>query len=87
MESKFGMDYDNEVFLIYLKADPEFLVKQDDGKSYSDKVENKQKEIELFDKAIDSSKIKNKLTIKVNEGHKYRSFADISQEIRSFICF
>jgi thymidylate kinase len=86
MEPKFGIDHDNEVFLIYLKADPEFIVTQDDGNSYSADVEKKRSEIEAFDRAVENSKIKNKLIIKVNEGDQYRSFEELSNQIRSFVC-
>lgn len=85
MEINYGMSNDPDIYLIHLTADAEFIAKQDDGKSYSDTVENKQKEIEAFQKAVDHSKIINKLTIKVNNGDTYRDFHSIADEIRSFV--
>lgn len=85
LESDYGMENDNEVYLIHLTADAEFIAAQDDGKSYSDTVENKQKEIDAFQASVDSSKISNKLTIKVNNGKTYRDFHSIADEIRSFV--
>jgi thymidylate kinase len=87
LESNYGMTHDPDVYLIHLTADAEFIAGKDDGLSYSAKVENKQKEIEAFQNAVDNSKIINKLTIKVNDGDNYRDFHGISQEIRSFIGF
>jgi hypothetical protein len=81
------MNNDSDVYLIHFTADAEFIAGQDDGLSYSAKVENKQKEIDAFQNAINNSKIINKLTIKVNDGDAYRDFSQISQEIRSFIGF
>jgi hypothetical protein len=87
LEANYGMNNDPDVYLIHLTADAEFIAGQDDGLSYSAKVENKQKEIEAFQSAVDSSKIINKLTIKVNNGDIYRDFHSIAKEIRSFIGF
>ena len=76
LEDKYFIN-DPDVYLIYLYADAEFLVKQEDGKSYSTKLEDKQREIERFHAAIDSSKINNKIKIKVNNGDKYTDATSI----------
>jgi len=57
---------DNNVYLINFYADPEFILYKDDGKSLGRTLELKQKEINLFQEAVDLSHIINKINIKVN---------------------
>lgn len=85
MEETFGFDTNPDIYLIHLTADPEFLVKQDDGKSYSGELEKKKKEAEAFEKAVADSKIINKLTVKVNTNQDYNDFNEIKKQIRSFV--
>lgn len=85
MESIFLMDKSPEVYLVYLYADPEFVVKEDDGKSYSAKLEDKAQEIKTFHDAIDASNIMKKLKIKVNDGDKYIPQDSILQQVLQFI--
>ena len=87
LESLYGFDKDPEIYLIHLTADADFLVANDDGNSYSDKVEKKQEEIAAFAEAVENSKIQNKLTIKVNDGKHYRDFDKLAFQIRSFVGF
>ena len=87
LERSYSLDKDPEIFLIHLTADAEFIVKRDDGLSYSDQIDKKVEEIAAFQKAVDESKIINKITIKVNDQDQYRNFDEILQEIRSFIGF
>lgn len=85
LEEEFRFDKDSEIFLIYLKADPEFLVSQDDGKSFSNELVNKQMELRMFREAFESSKIMNKLMIKVNEKDEYIEPERILDEAIRFI--
>lgn len=85
MESLFLMDESPEVYLVYLYADPEFVVKKDDGKSYSAKLDDKAREISTFHDAIDASRIGKKLKIKVNNGDNYVPQDLILQQVLHFI--
>ena len=71
----------NNVYLIFLYADADFLLKEDDGQSYSTRKDDKELEIERFHDAIDKSIIFNKLNIKVNDGEHYISETEILSKI------
>jgi hypothetical protein len=75
------------VYLIFLYADAEFLLKEDDGLSYSIRREDKELEIERFHEAIDNSIIINKLKIKVNDGQHYISETEILNKINGAFGF
>jgi thymidylate kinase len=79
LENEFLKD-DKDVYLVLLQADAEFIVTQDDGESYSNKLVDKQAEINKFEEAFNNSIILNKTKIKVNNGNEYNS-ADIITEI------
>lgn len=68
---------DEDIILVLLEADPEFIVKNDDGESYSNKLEDKKVEISKFQQAFNNSIIINKLKIKVNEGDNYNDAESI----------
>lgn len=85
LEPNYGMDGDPNVYLIHLTGDAKFIAKNDDGKSYSSTLKNKEKEIKAFHSAVDNSKILNKLTIKINDGDNYRDITEITEEIWRFI--
>lgn len=85
LEKFWVFNEDPAVYLVYLYADAEFIAKEDDGKSYSAKLEDKTKELAAFDKAIESSTIKKKLRIKVNNGNEYINHNIILQQVNSFI--
>lgn len=85
LEYQYGMVNDSNVFLVHLTADPEFVAAKDDGKSYSNTLEKKIEEINAFAKAVDDSDIKNKITIKINNGKNYKDSKEITQQIRSFV--
>jgi len=70
LENKFLSDDDN-ITLVLLEGDPEFIVKNDDGESYSNRLEDKKKEIFKFQEAFNNSNIINKIKIKINEGDNY----------------
>ncbi len=84
MESLYSFD-EKDIYLILLEGDPEFIVNNDDGKSFSNDIIKKKTEIALFNKAFDNSIIQNKIKVKVNEGNEFRNRADIRKEIDSFI--
>lgn len=85
IEKKFNFDMMDDVYLILLYADPDFLIEREDGNSLSTKLEDREKEISLFLEAIDKSHIKNKLTIKVNEGNDYISKESIQLKVHNFL--
>ena len=68
---------DDNVYLVLLHADPEFLLKHDDGNSYTTQLELEKLEHEKFQTAFDSSTIKNKIKIKVSHGDNYSDINDI----------
>lgn len=70
MEEMF-LSNDENITLVLLEGDPKFIVKNDDGESYSNKVEDKRNEITKFQEAFNNSQIINKIKIKVNEGDNY----------------
>ena len=59
------------VYLVYLYGDAEFLLKNDDGESFTTDINKKKLEAELFENAVDKSLITNKIKIKVNKGNEY----------------
>jgi hypothetical protein len=85
LEKEFFMDEIDEVYLVLLYADPEFVAQKDDGKSYSAKIEDKTREISAFLNAFENSGIKNKLKIKVNEGNSYIDRELIYTTVKQFI--
>jgi len=68
----------NNVILILLQGDPEFIIAQDDGQSYSTQLKDKKIEIQKFEEAFNNSNILNKIKIKINEGDSYVKQTDIS---------
>lgn len=87
LEELFSFDVNPDIYLIHLTADPEFLVKQDDGLSYSNQLEKKIAENNAFERAIASSSIINKLTLKVNNNQDYHDFNELKTTIRNFVGF
>lgn len=85
LEEIYDFDKDYEIYLILLYADPEFVIKQDDGNSFSTKLEDRKKEIDLFHEAMNLSKIRNKLTICVNDGNSYIPIDEIRKEVIEFL--
>jgi len=55
-----------DIHLILLTGNPAFCLKQEDGNSFSQNMENKIKEIELFDEVFNVTTIKNKLKLWVH---------------------
>ena len=85
LEQEYGLDKNLDVYLIYLWADPNFIVKEDDGNSYSAKLADKQKELDHFNLAVHCSEIKKKLVIKVNSDDHYISKEIIKRAVTNFI--
>lgn len=85
----------HKVYLITLTADPEFFLSKEDGNSFSNKLEDKTKELELFKEAHDFSIIANKLIVKVDQSaniiskeftdYIFRPKEDILNEVIEFI--
>jgi hypothetical protein len=69
-----------------LHADVDFILKQDDGQSFTTDRKKKLKEMKLFNEAVDNSLIKNKLKIKVNDGNEYIPIDTICGIIKDAIC-
>ena len=76
---------DDEVYLLYLYADVEFLLKRDDGNSFTTDIEKKKNEARLFEAAVDKSIIKNKMKIKVNDGDNYIDADGIYSLVKEFL--
>lgn len=85
LEIKYNFDKNPEIYLIYLYADPEFLVQNDDGQSFSSDLNSKQKELDLFFIGYYQSLIKNKLKIKVNKKDQYTDLQESLKRINSFL--
>ncbi len=58
---------DLDTYLITLTADPKFFHSKEDGHSFSQKLEDKTKELELFKEAHEFSMIDHKLLVKVDQ--------------------
>jgi thymidylate kinase len=78
-------DNSDDVYLLYLYADVEFLLKNDDGNSFTTGIEKKRNEAALFEKAVDQSIIKNKLKLKVNHGDSYIDQTEIYNIVKEFL--
>jgi len=75
----------SKTYLITLLADPEFFLSKEDGQSFSKNLEQKTKELTLFEEATKFSLIKNKLLMKVDKGGEFRDKQEILDEAISFI--
>lgn len=56
----------DQLVLVLLIDEPENLIKRDDGKSFSTVLEQKRKEIKLFEEAFDNSLIQDKIQIDIS---------------------
>jgi len=74
-----------ETYLILLTADPDFFLSKEDGNSFSKNLEQKSKEVQLFDEIFEKSAIDNKLRIKVNEGNSFHTKDFVLQKVMEFI--
>jgi len=69
------------VHLITLTASPKFFLDQEDGESFSQNIEDKSRELQLFKEAHALSLIPHKRLIKVNQGNSYRGKDIIFNEV------
>jgi len=74
-----------QTYFILLTADPEFFLDQEDGKSFSKNIDQKTKELKLFDEIFDKSILTNKLKIKVNNKNKFIDKEIILNNVLNFI--
>ena len=71
-ESKYLIDHPDETYLFLLTAnDPEFFLSKEDGNSFSQSLEEKERELRLFDEAFENSLIDKKFKIIVNNGKEF----------------
>lgn len=78
--------FEKDVYYIQLVcSSTELLKKNDDGLSISNKIENFKKENELFKEIFDSSLLKNKKLIYVNDNDNFRKLEDEFKEINKLI--
>ena len=84
LEERF-LGKEENAYLILLVADPEFIAKQDDGLSYSAKVEDKKEELKQFVSSFKDSKITNKKLIMVHDENGYYSADSILEKVIKFI--
>jgi thymidylate kinase len=85
LEREFDYHKDSEIYLILLIADPAFLLKNEDGLSLSNKLEDKQEELELFIKSFTKSVIPNKICISVDSNGEYRNIVEIQNVVSHFL--
>jgi thymidylate kinase len=85
LEKDFSFHTDKSIYLVYLYADAEFIIKEDDGNSYSKKLSDKSQELISFASAIHSSSIIKKLSIKVNHNDKYINQEIILNQVLNFL--
>jgi thymidylate kinase len=85
LEAKHHFSDNDDIYLIYLDSDAEFLVNNDDGQSFSNKLQDKETELQLFRKAVNDSTIKNKLTLKINQGKQRMPLLSLVNQINQFI--
>jgi hypothetical protein len=79
------LSQENETYLLLLTASPEFLSAKDDGNSFSSTSSARVSEIQNFREACSKSCIKNFLEIRVEEGGKYLSENEITNQVLEFL--
>jgi thymidylate kinase len=84
LEERF-LSNEESAYLILLVADPDFIASQDDGKSYSAKMEDKKEELARFMEAFQNSNIQNKKLVRVHDENGYYSAEEILQKVNKFI--
>jgi thymidylate kinase len=78
-------DTNLDVTFILLTATPEFALSKEDGKSFSQTLEQKTEELNLFNEIFESSSIKKKIKIQVNEGNNFINKEKILKTAIEFI--
>jgi len=74
-----------KTYLILLTADSDFFLSKEDGKSFSQNIEQKTKELKLFNDIFNKSAIDNKIKIKVNDGMSFIPKENIFNQVLNFI--
>lgn len=74
-----------EIYLITLTSDPDFFLDKEDGNSFSQTLEEKTKELELFKEIHSLSFIKNKLLLKVDKDGYFKFKKNILDDTLYFI--
>jgi len=85
LEKDFLWENDNNKYLIFLYADPKFLITKEDGNSLSGELENRKLELEYFNEAYELTSIKNKIKYKVNNGNRYKNKKHLYNLINNFL--
>jgi hypothetical protein len=87
LEDHFSFDVIEDVYLLLMtSSDPEFLIRKDDGKSFSIEREKKEREMFLFNEAFSKSKIKKKCYLEVNTpSGEYLSAESIREKVMNFL--
>jgi len=83
-EEKFSLT-NPKTYLIMLTADPDFFLKQEDGKSFSQNIDKKTEELKLFDEIFNKTLIPNKLKLKVNNGDNFLDKQYILNKVKDFL--
>jgi len=77
--------FHKHTYLIYLYASPEFCTQHEDGKSLGKKIDDKKKQLDLFEEVYNLSTIPNKIRISVEEKNQFRPKEDILNDVLNFI--
>ena len=75
----------DDVYMIYLCGTPEFLLRNDDGESFTVDIAQKTAEANAFLVAFQKSQVNRKLLIVVDTGDSYRPQAEILNQVLQFI--
>lgn len=89
LEEQYEYDKMDNVYLLLLTADPEFLSSRDDGESFDGSVEARKKELANFKSAYDISQIKKKLEIKIDKKYTpvYEAWKGPTQDLSPRIVY
>jgi len=82
LEELFNLE---DTYLVSLTASPKFFLDQEDGDSFSQNLNEKSKELQLFKEVHALSLIPNKKLIKVNKGNYYKEKKEILNEVIELI--
>jgi hypothetical protein len=74
-----------DMYLITLSADPYFFLSKEDGDSFSQNLEQKTRELELFGEVHRLSRIPNKKIVKVDFDGEFRTKESILKSVTNFI--
>lgn len=85
LEKEYRFHKFDDIYLIHLWGDSEFILNREDGKSSAQTIEQKDIEIKKFKEAIDRSYITNKLHLKVNNGNNWVEKEKLNENIMNFI--